>query len=74
MVKHAQIVRRQIANLSVFDDFVKLVLKGLIRTWLNLKTMFEGKRSVFKNKWDGIDFGAMLFEVQAQIFVELINL
>ena len=34
MVKHAQTIRRQIPdNLSVFDHFVKLALKGLMQNF-----------------------------------------
>ena len=46
----------------------------LVSTGLNLKTMSERKRGVFKNKWNVIYFGEMFSEVQARIFVELINL
>ena len=46
----------------------------VISTELNSKTMFEKKKKRIKNKWNVIYFGAMFFEVQAWIFVELINL
>ena len=37
MVKYTQTIRRQYADelFSVFDHFIKLVLKGLIIFWLN---------------------------------------